>query len=359
LGEKTFKKFLRFPTPTRLSQPQPGKTSFEAPLTAQRRGPDSDDYSALALLVEYHQPPASLTPPPIMMMGQGTNWMSTLTDFHAAEEKGVEVSSSSNHWLSATVTAVDLVQKGDQLWLGFTYLLDIDADWKPALHAEASSPETEVRSSRLLEGASRAQYSRLERSEIMLPRILSEAEAEALRDKLAQELLDQPRHASMGQHLQLFWVPLRDDGYLRATIVVQFMERPPSVKLKFQDVQLIETTGQPRLLLDYSQENHRADVSFQSSGRFATIPVDLQSGTFIKQGQPGEPASELHQLGLLLPPDMDPKDRDRLREYVAARWAGQSLILNPGDIHTLIEVMVPGREPVRVSVAGRLVESKP
>jgi hypothetical protein len=145
-----------------------------------------------------------------------------------------------------------------------------------------------------------------------------------------------------------------DRGLLSATMGARPAQETPSVRLSFNAVLLEPRGSAQRLVLEYAREDHGADFTILSAGRFPGETVNLTGATYAEAGSPGHPPIERHRLEFDLPRTLARPDADALRQRLADKWLGHPLVVQPGDQHTLFAVPAGDGTEVKVTVVGRL-----
>jgi tRNA A-37 threonylcarbamoyl transferase component Bud32 len=125
----------------------------------------------------------------------------------------------------------------------------------------------------------------------------------------------------------------------------------PSVRIDFQNVNLVEEEGHDRLELVFKREERGAELSWRSEGRFDGAPVDFNDITVVDASS-GE-AVITHTVSLLVPDDMTREQKLRVVRQVRERWQGNSLVVQPGDEHDIMTVRQSESNVVVLVLVGR------
>lgn len=115
------------------------------------------------------------------------------------------------------------------------------------------------------------------------------------------------------------------------------------VRINFAGVELVDRNGQERLEVSYETEENNAHLNWGTSGSFDNGPVDLLSSGSVTEQADG-PAIIRHKASLLMPTDLNRDVVIRALQATREKWNGQSLVVLPGDKHTILTIEpAPGR----------------
>jgi hypothetical protein len=342
---------------SRLARPLAGGSAFESRIAKVSASPlDNDSGKVLNLVVRYHEIPDQSTSPTIALVGRGTNWMSNFEMVQENESRSPAKSFDPQKQYQGEILFVEALQFGQDQWLSFGYRVQFGDDWDAVFDAQGDRFEVRHQSTRLLQGSSNQLHTVYDRSECRLPKGVTKAEAIEIRNQLRETLLNKPIVSSIGSAMSLFRVPVKDLGEMSTAISLQSSLPRPAVRMKFHNVKLTSKGNTTRLELHYWRESNDANLTFGTGGKFPNSSVDLLNSTTINDQGSGKDPIENHVISLELPPDMSQDEKQRIRDAVAGQWARNSLVVRPGDKHTLLSVPVAGMKDVTLSVSARPVQ---
>ncbi len=125
------------------------------------------------------------------------------------------------------------------------------------------------------------------------------------------------------------------------------------VRMNFQGVELVNHDGEERLEVVYETEENRAMLTWGTAGSFNNGPVDLLGSASVTERLNG-PAVIIHKASLQMPSGLDRDVVINALKATREKWSGRSLVVLPGDQHTIMTIdHAPGRS-VSLIVGSKL-----